>query len=198
VTALEKKQILAMQIDPQRLARMRNHADRSLRARAVKVLAGQQAPERGKVVEAYRAALELKPDVASGKAVFKKHCATCHRLEDVGVQVGADLLAALRNKTAEALLIDILDPGREVDPRFLAYQVTTKRGQVLSGVIAAETAASLTLKRGEGAEDTVLRAQIDGVESTGKSLMPEGLEAQIPKQEMADLIAYLLKAGAGK
>ncbi|MFO0843141.1 MAG: HEAT repeat domain-containing protein [Gemmataceae bacterium] len=198
VTALEKKQILALQIDPQRLARLRNHADQALRARAVKVLAGQVAPERGKVIEAYRAALGLKPDVANGKAVFKKQCATCHRLEDVGVQVGADLLAALRNKSAEALLIDVLDPSREVDPRFLAYQVTTKRGQVLSGVIAAETAASLTLKRGEGAEDTVLRTQIEAVESTGKSLMPEGLEAQITKQEMADLITYLMKIGAGK
>lgn len=198
VSALEKKQILAMQIDPQRLARLRNHADLKLRTRAVKVLAGQIAPERAKVVEGYRAALDLKPDVANGKAVFKKQCATCHKLENVGVQVGADLLAALRNKSAEALLIDILDPGREVDPRFLAYQATTKRGQVLSGIIAAETAASLTLKRGEGAEDTVLRTQIEGIESTGKSLMPEGLEMQITRQEMADLIAYLLKIGAGK
>jgi putative membrane-bound dehydrogenase-like protein len=198
VSALEKKQVLAMQIDPQRLARLRTHADPMLRARAVKVLAGQVAPERARVVESYRPALDLKPDAANGKAVFKKHCATCHRLEGVGVQVGADLLAALRNKTAETLLIDILDPSREVDPRFLAYQVTTRRGQVLSGVIAAETAASLTLKRGEGAEDTVLRTQIEGVESTGKSLMPEGLEAQITRQELADLIAYLMKVGGGK
>jgi putative membrane-bound dehydrogenase-like protein len=198
IGALEKKQVLAMQIEPLRLEQMRKYPDLVLRARALKVLADQRAPERGKVVESYRAALGLKADAERGKRVFQKNCATCHRLENVGVQVGADLLAALRNKSAEALLIDILDPSREVDPRYLSYQVTTRRGQVLSGIIAAETAASLTLKRGEGAEDTVLRSQIETVESTGKSLMPEGLEMQVTKQEMADLIAYLLKVGAGK
>jgi putative heme-binding domain-containing protein len=114
----------------------------------------------------------------------------------VGVQVGADLLSALRNKSREQLLIDILDPSREVDPRYLSYQVTTRRGQVLTGLIAAETASSLTLKRGEGAEDTILRTQIDKVESTGKSLMPEGLEMQLTRQDLADLIAYLQKVAS--
>src|SRR5947209_10335610 len=93
-------------------------------------------------------------------------------------------------------LVDILDPSREVDPRYLAYQVTTRRGQVLTGLIAAETASSLTLKRGEGAEDTILRSQIDRVESTGKSLMPEGLEMQLTRQDLADLIAYLQKVAS--
>jgi putative heme-binding domain-containing protein len=69
---------------------------------------------------------------------------------------------------------------------------------VLTGLISAETASSLTLKRGEGAEDTVLRTQIDRVESTGKSLMPEGLETQLSKQDVADLVAYLGKVARGK
>jgi putative membrane-bound dehydrogenase-like protein len=198
LTALEKKAVLAAHLEPMRLARLRKHPSSAIRRRAAKVLAGQVAPERGKVVEAYRPALDLKADAAHGKEVFKKVCATCHKLEGVGVQVGADLLAALRNKSREALLIDILDPSREVDPRYLAYQVTTRRGQVLTGLIAAETASSLTLKRGEGEEDTVLRTQIDKVESTGKSLMPEGLEMQMSKQDLADLIAYLQKVAGAK
>jgi putative membrane-bound dehydrogenase-like protein len=198
VDALENKQVLAAQIDPARLAQLRKLPDAGLRQRAVKVLAGQQAPDRARVVESYRSALELTGDVERGKKVFVKNCATCHKLDGVGHNVGADLLAALRNKTADALLIDILDPSREVDPRYLTYVVTTKRGQSLTGVVVAETAASMVLRRGEGAEDTILRTQIDSVESTGKSLMPEGLEAQVSKQDMADLIRYLLKAGTGK
>jgi putative membrane-bound dehydrogenase-like protein len=193
VTALEKKQVLAAHIEPVRLAQLRKLPDAKLRARALKVLAKQVAPERRKVVEDYRAALDLKGDAERGKKAFAKTCAACHRLENVGVQVGADLLSALRNKTSEQLLIDVLDPSREVDPRYLAYQVTTRRGQILTGVIAAETAASLTLRRGEGAEDVVLRSQIESIESTGKSLMPENLETQLTKQDLADVIAYLLK-----
>lgn len=193
VTALEKKQVLAMHLEPARLAQLHKLPDASLRQRAAKVLAGQRAPERRKVIDAYRAALDLKGDPANGKKVFQKNCATCHRLEGVGTQVGADLQAALRTKSAEALLTDILDPSQEVDPRYVAYQLTTIRGQVLSGIIAAETASSVTLKRGEAAEETVLRTQIEAIESTGKSLMPDGLEQQIGRQDMADLIAYLLR-----
>jgi putative heme-binding domain-containing protein len=196
LNALERKTVLANQLEPLRLERLRKHPDAGVRKRAAAVLAGQAAPERQKVVGAYRAALDLKADVARGKAVFKKNCSTCHRLENEGFEVGPDLLSALRNKSGEQLLIDILDPSREVDPRYLNYLVTTKRGQTLSGMIAAETAASVTLRRGEKAEDTVLRSQIDTIQATAKSVMPEGLEMQVGKQDMADLIAYLRAVAA--
>ncbi len=194
IAALEKKAVLPVQIEPARLAQLRRLPDAALRKRAAKVLASAIVPARAKVVEAYRPALDLKGDATKGAAVFGKHCAACHRLDGKGHQVGADLLAALRNKTADQLLIDILDPSREVDPRYLAYQVRTKRGTSFTGIIQADTAASITLRRGEGAEDTVLRTQVEAVESTGQSLMPDGLEAQIDRQALADLIAYLLKA----
>src|SRR5262249_30255774 len=162
-----------------------------LRERAVRVLAGQAAPERQKVVAAYRAVLDLKADAVRGKAVFKKNCALCHRLENEGVEVGPDLLSALRNKSREQTLNDLLDPSREVDPRYLNYQIITKKGQTFSGLIAADTASSVTLRRGEKAEDTILREQIEDIQATGKSVMPEGLEVQLSKQDVADLIAYL-------
>lgn len=194
--AIEKKAVRANQIEPARLAQLRKHPDPKLRRRAVALLAGQVAPDRQKVVAAYRAALDLKGDRARGKTAFKKNCATCHRLEGEGFEVGPDLLSALRNKSPEQLLTDILDPSREVDPRYLNYQVTTKKGTVLSGLIAAETASSVTLRRGEKAEDTILRSQIEEITATAKSVMPEGLEAQLARQDVADLIAYLRAVAA--
>jgi putative heme-binding domain-containing protein len=191
LTALEEKKVLGNQLEPLRVEKLRKHPDAKLRERALRVLTGQAAPERQKVVGAYRAALDLKADAARGKDVFKKNCAVCHRLENEGFEVGPDLLSALRNKSPEQLLNDILDPSREVDPRYLNYQITTKKGQTFSGLIAADTASSVTLRRGEKAEDTVLRDQIEEIQATGKSIMPEGLEMQLSKQELADLIAYL-------
>src|SRR5262249_55616917 len=135
-----------------------------------------------------------KADRARGKAVFKKHCATCHRLENEGYEVGPDLLAALKNKTREQLLLDILDPSREVDPRYQNYVVTTTKGQTVTGLIATETASSITLRRGEKEEDVLLRTQIEDISATGKSVMPEGLEMQLGKQDVADVIEYLLAA----
>jgi putative heme-binding domain-containing protein len=69
--------------------------------------------------------------------------------------------------------------------------VSTKSGQVIGGLIAAESASSLTLKRAEGQTDVVLRQDIDEVRSTGTSLMPEGLEKNITTEEMRDLISFL-------
>ena len=142
------------------------------------------------------AAEKLTADVARGKAVFKKTCATCHRLENEGTEVGPDLLSALRNKTPEGLVIDILDPSREVDPRYINYVVTTKNGQLFTGLVAAETASSVTLRRAEKAEDTILRTQIEEIQATAKSLMPDNLETQLNKQDLADVIAYLQAVAA--
>jgi putative heme-binding domain-containing protein len=109
--------------------------------------------------------------------------------------VGANLLAALPNKSGEDLLAAVLDPNREVDPRYVAYVATTLDGRTLSGVIVAETPTSVTLRRADGAEDTVLRANLEGLRSTRMSLMPEGLERSLTRQDVADLFAYLRTAG---
>ena len=58
-------------------------------------------------------------------------------------------------------------------------------------MITAETANSLTIRKPDGGEETVLRLQIDELRSTGLSFMPEGLEKQIDVPAMADLLAYL-------
>jgi len=193
--AIAHKKVLAGQLEPARLAQLRKHPNPKIRQQAARVLAGQIAPDRQKVVLAYQDALMLKADPAKGKLVFQKTCSTCHRLENVGQEVGADLKAALGNKTPEALLVDILDPSREVDPRYIEYLVTTRSGKVVTGLIAAETGSSVTLRRAEKAEDTILRNQIESIQATAKSLMPEGLETQLDRQALADLIAYLQAQG---
>ena len=85
----------------------------------------------------------------------------------------------------------MLDPNREVDPRYVSYVVTSKSGRVFSGIIAVETSSSLTLRRAERAEDTVLRSQIEDIQATARSLMPEGLVANRTVEDLASLLDYL-------
>jgi putative heme-binding domain-containing protein len=198
LTALEQNKVPLGQLEPFRVEQLRKHPNAQVRQRAQKLLAGQGVSDRQKVVADYRAALQLRPNGTRGKAVFKKNCATCHRLENEGIEVGPDLLSALRTKTPEGLVTDILDPSREVDPRFINYVVSTKAGRVFTGMIAAETATSITLRRAEKAEDTILRTDLDEIQATAKSLMPENLETQLSQQDLADVIAYLLAVAAGK
>ncbi len=103
----------------------------------------------------------------------------------------------MQNKSPADLLIAILDPSREAQPNYVAYTLVTLQGTVYSGIIASESAAGVTLRRAEGKEDHVLRSQIDELTSTGKSLMPEGLEKDIPPDQMADIIAFIKSTPKG-
>jgi putative membrane-bound dehydrogenase-like protein len=191
LAAIEAKTIRPQQIDATRLAQLRNVRDPKLRERARNLLAGATDPDRQKAIDNYKEALSLSGDGERGRAVFRKTCSNCHRLESVGTEVGPDLLSAVRDKTAEQLLVSILDPSREVDRRFTNYVLETKSGRTVTGLIASETATSVTVRRAEGAEETILRTQIEAIADSGKSLMPDGLETQLSKQDVADVIAYL-------
>ena len=91
-------------------------------------------------------------------------------------------------------MLNILDPNREVMPQYLSYVLVTTSGRIVTGMIAAETANSLTIRKPDGGEETVLRLDIEELRSTGQSFMPEGLEKQIDVAAMADLLAYLNSA----
>jgi len=196
--AVEKKQVLPGQIEAARVDLLRKHPDAEIRKRVGQLFAARTTSDRQKIIDDYRAALDLPADALRGKAVFKKNCSVCHRLENEGSEVGADLLAALKTKTPEGLVLDILDPSREVDPRYLNYVVTTKNGRFLTGILAVNAPASITLRRAEKAEDTILRGEIDEIQATVKSLMPDELEKQLSKQDLADVIAYLLGVAGRK
>ena len=187
--AVEQGKVNRGDLDPARIQVLQANADPALRARAAKLVAATKLARRQDVVAAYQKALQVKGDKARGKAVFKKQCSACHQLEGVGTQIGADL-NAVRDQGTEASLLNILDPNREVKPQFLSYVLATDDGRIITGVITAETANSLAIRRADGTTETVLRIHIDELRSTGLSYMPEGLEKLIDVPAMADLLAY--------
>src|SRR5262249_9245760 len=193
LAARDKKQPLPLETDPARRQRLLDHKDRAIRERAAKLLAGTVDADRRKVVESYRPALKLAADPARGAKVFTKNCAACHQLAGVGQQVGPDL-AAVGDKSAEGLLIAILDPNAAVQARYVGYTAVTKAGLTLTGLLSGETSTSITIVGIDGKSQTILRTDLDELFSSGKSAMPEGLEKDITQQEMADLIAFIQKS----
>ena len=142
-------------------------------------------------VDAYRPALALKGDPAAGKAVFKRVCATCHRLGDVGVEVGPDLGGARRQDRPSRCLIAILDPNRAFESQYANFTVATVDGRVSDRPDRQRDGHAVTLRRQEGKEDVVLRTEIEEMAASGQSLMPEGLEKDLTPRDLADLIAFL-------
>jgi putative membrane-bound dehydrogenase-like protein len=158
--------------------------------KASPVVVREPAPDRKKAIEAYQPSLDLRGDAARGKELFLKTCAGCHRSRGEGNDVGPDF-STVKDRTPEDLLIAIVDPNREVNPQYVATRILTTDGVVLDGIVGAETATSVTLKREKGETVTVLKVKIDKLVRSTLSLMPEGLEKVIDLQQMADLIRYI-------
>ncbi len=193
VDAAEKGTLSLADLDPARLRVLESHPNATLRSRALPLLAKVKLGRRQDVVEAYRGALTARGDLSRGRQTFQKICAACHRLDGVGHEIGPSL-ASFRNRGAEAILVNVLDPNREVNPQYVNYVLITHDGRSMTGMIAAETANSVTLKRAEDVTDTVERPEIEQLRSSSLSIMPEGLEKQIDPAAMADLLAYVLSA----
>jgi putative heme-binding domain-containing protein len=190
LSSLEDGCVPPAEIDPARRQRLLGRRDPALKRRAEAVFAHQAKPRQA-VVETYRAALAMRGDKAAGATVFKRLCASCHRLGNEGVEVGPDL-ATLSDKSPEALLIAILDPNRAFEAKYASFSIATVDGRVLNGLIAAESATAVTLRRQDGKEDVLLRSQIEEMAASGQSLMPEGVEKDLRPRDMADLIAFLV------
>lgn len=178
------------ELDRTHVNRLLNLRDAKLKARAAELLASAVPADRQQVLAEYQPVLKMKSDPVAGRQVFAKNCANCHRIGDLGVNVAPDISDS-RVKQPEQLLTDILQPNRAIDNNFVSYTVVTTDGLVLTGIITADTAASVTLQQPEGKTATLLRSEIDELRSNGVSLMPEGLEKNVPPQDMADLIAFI-------
>jgi putative heme-binding domain-containing protein len=92
------------------------------------------------------------------------------------------------------LLVDVLDPSSTITVGYRTYLVVARNGKTYTGTLAAETATSITLQREKGEQDVILRRDIEEMTASSKSLMPEGIEKEIPPQDMANLIGYLREA----
>ena len=190
--AVKSGRIPAGQISASRRSALLDHGDSSIRARAVAVLGNDAIGARRDVIAHYEPALKLNGDLERGTAVFLRECGACHRFRDKGHVVGPNLSAYGRhNILPRTLMGNILDPNREVESDFLSYAVVLDDGHIETGMIASETPGSITLRREKNVEATILRKDIELIKSTGKSLMPEGLEKNINVQEMADLLRFL-------
>ena len=154
------------------------------------VVAFRDPAERAKALADYQVSLEMKADAKRGTAIFEKNCAACHKIGSVGVNVAPDISDS-RTKTAAQILGDIILPNRAIDNNYLGYSVRLLDGTVATGILTTETATSITLRQPEGKTLVVSRTDIEQLKSSGLSLMPEGLEKNIPHQDMADLIAFI-------
>ncbi len=194
--AIESGALPANAISAIRRGFFQKSKDAAIRERAAKLFAAAGG-DRQKAFEDAKTVLTMTANAPHGRDIFRTACAVCHRLDQEGHAVGPDLFD-MRRQTKENILFHIIVPDAEVAPAFTPYVVETKDGRVFSGILASETPTSVTLRGPLAQETGVLRSEIAKLEAAPGSLMPNGVEATISKQDLADLLAYLRGEAPGK
>jgi putative heme-binding domain-containing protein len=132
-------------------------------------------------------------DATRGRAIFRKLCASCHRLGGDGNVIGPDLTHANR-QDRDFLLTSLVDPSAVIRKEYLAYVVMTTDGRVLTGLIVEQTPERLTLVDARNERRTISRDQIESMHESPVSLMPEDLIKDLKPAELRDLFRYLQTA----
>jgi putative membrane-bound dehydrogenase-like protein len=133
-------------------------------------------------------------DPVAGRALFRKHCGTCHELFGEGNKVGPELTKANR-ADRDALLANLVDPSAVIRKEYASYVALTTSGQIVTGVLAEQDAASITLLDAKNQRIKLARPEIDTLEESSISLMPEKILDPLTPQELRDLFAWLQAAG---
>ena len=187
---LESGTVAAAEIEASIRQRLLTTRDEDVRKRLEEVFASGTSADRKAVMESYQPALKLVGDAARGGLIFGKKCTTCHKQGGVGHEVGPNL-ASLTTRTPESLFRAILDPSAAVEAKYLNFVAVTTSGRSVIGLLSTETGSSLTLVAAEAKSESILRSDIEELRSTGKSLMPDGIEKDLNHQELADVIEYV-------
>ncbi|MBS1826101.1 MAG: HEAT repeat domain-containing protein [Acidobacteria bacterium] len=137
--------------------------------------------------------LTANGDVAKGKAIFfgaKAGCSSCHTIGLEGGHVGPDLTSIGAIRSPHDLLEAIVLPSESFVPGHEVYRIETAT-EVYSGVLGRSSPDAVRLITGPGDEVRIPRSEIKSMGHAPVSLMPEGLDEVLNREEMRDLIAYL-------
>ena len=135
-----------------------------------------------------------KGDIRHGQAIFnspKTACATCHKIGYVGGLVGPDLTSIGQARTERDLLESIVYPSASFVRSYEPMIVATKSGDEYSGVLRKDTQDEIVLATGANTEMRIARPDITEMRPGTVSIMPQGLDEQLSRQELSDLLAFL-------
>ncbi|MDB6073368.1 MAG: xynZ, partial [Verrucomicrobiaceae bacterium] len=174
-------------LGPANLARLRTHPNKQVARKANDLLKSADAGK-NKLLATLIPEVEKPGDATKGHMIFTAACSICHQIGTEGKLVGPPLTGMGVHGPGE-LIVSIIDPNREVDPSFWAWNITKKNGEAMAGVIVSENSATLTLRNQTG-DVEIKKDDIKTRENTRRSLMPEGLEA-LGAENLRDVLAFI-------
>lgn len=189
IDALEARTFSPSALSAVQRAALAEHPDAGLRERAAALFRSSFKPDDA-TFSRFVSALKNSRQPAHGEQVFREKCGNCHQAHGVGSAVGPDLSAEFQ-RAEETIIQDILAPSASITAGYSTYTVVTTDGRIVTGLVASESASSITLKQPQGKLETVLRKDIEEFKATSISLMPEDLVKSVSPQDVVDVIAWL-------
>jgi putative heme-binding domain-containing protein len=203
---IEQFRIRSTSVPPEIIQQLRLHQDPALQERVNKLFGRTRAAPEEKLQDMQRwrkfiassrgPKAAVHPDAGAGRALFKQHCGQCHTLFGEGGAVGPNLTGYERSNL-DFLILAVVDPSAAIREEFTQYQIVTTDGRVLTGLIVDQTPTTVSLRAANGQTSVLARGEIDVLQATPISLMPEGLLPKMTEQQVADLFAYLMQPTPG-
>jgi putative heme-binding domain-containing protein len=192
--AVDRGKLKAAELDSDALQQILRHQDVNLEKIVEKhwgKIQPQTTGEKRARMHGIQVSLKLASgDRERGKALFKQHCGICHTLFGEGNRIGPDLTGADR-KDLNFLLTSIVDPSAVIRKEYLSHVLRTADGQVLTGLIAESTPATITLLDAKNQRTTLARSDVESMKASPVSLMPEKILDALDAQQVRDLIAFI-------
>ena len=141
-----------------------------------------------------RAILSLAGDRNRGETLFWSsavNCGSCHKIGDRGAAVGPDLSSIGKQRSREDLLESLLEPSRRIEPKFAAYIARAVDGRIVTGLVVKRDESQVVLRDAQNKEIALSSAEVEQLQPSRRSLMPDNQMAGLTAQQAADLLAYL-------
>jgi putative heme-binding domain-containing protein len=159
-------------------------------AQHLKILVDPATGEATKL-RAYTAIEALRGDRQNGRDVFRRVCASCHKIGNSGFNFGPDLSDVGKRLSRREVSESIIEPSKKVDPKYVATTIITTDGLTEIGLVVEKTNDEITLVGGDGKQKKIPLDSVDEMEQTNVSSMPENLANTLSPAEYLDIVEYL-------
>jgi putative membrane-bound dehydrogenase-like protein len=189
IRQVESSNIPKSDLEWPQIVELMNYYDTKIRNYAREVFAINE--DRKAVLQNYLPSANMKGNAQNGKKLFEQNCAVCHQINgEGGLAFGPDL-ATLKSRNKHSIITEIINPNNSIADKYGQWEIETKNGNHLVGIITSENENSLSLKTLGGITKNVEKANIKSRQVSRLSAMPNGLEGAISPEGMADLLALI-------
>ena len=193
VDAVDRGIIAAASLPQDTVRRLTIHRDDHLASLIQKhwgSIEGATSAEMQGLMERYATVLAGAGDPYPGKKLYMQMCGKCHTLHAIGGKIGPDLTTYKRDDIRQ-MLIHIVNPSAEIREGFETQVALTKDGRVVTGFLVEQDQQTVTLRSPDGQTVSLERAELEELNKSRKSLMPEGQLKDLTDEQLRNLFAYL-------